>query len=232
MKYVTIIAALTLASQLGCRQSSEAPPPVFEPLEPNAPIVQPDPQMPADDAGERTTAMRGPAETGSTDGAGQGDLDGKLGRAILVSAPGAGITGSLDLEQDGDELVIDGDIRGLSPGEHGFHIHEKGDCSAHDFKSAGGHFAPMGNPHGGPDAARHHAGDLGNLVVGEDGHVHVHVTTEAVDLGDGRRSVIGKAFIVHAGTDDLASQPSGAAGPRVVCGVIERFGRNELRDEM
>jgi Cu-Zn family superoxide dismutase len=110
-------------------------------------------------------------------------------------------------------------LEGLTPGAHGFHLHEKGDCSAPDAMSAGGHYNPAGAPHGAPDAdATHrHAGDLGNIEAGADGKA----TVNRVDPLLVYENLAGLAVLVHANPDDLTSQPAGNAGPRVGCGVIQ-----------
>ena len=111
------------------------------------------------------------------------------------------------------------DVDGLTPGLHGFHIHEYGDCSAPDGKSAGGHFNPTGKRHGGPKSSEHHIGDLGNIEADASGHAHLDQVFSFLKLM-GPTGIIGRAVIIHAGKDDLTSQPSGNAGPRVACGVI------------
>jgi Cu-Zn family superoxide dismutase len=116
-------------------------------------------------------------------------------------------------------LRIVADIEGLSHGKHGFHIHEYGDCSAPDGTSAGGHFNPENKPHGAPDSEDRHVGDLGNITAGPDGTAHYDRTDSMISF-DGPRSIIGRAVVVHADEDDLESQPTGNAGPRVACGVI------------
>jgi Cu-Zn family superoxide dismutase len=107
------------------------------------------------------------------------------------------------------------------PGPHGFHIHEKGDCSAADASSAGGHFNPTGKPHGGPDSDARHAGDFGNIEADATGNARYSRTFSDLTL-DGESSIIGKAIIVHQKADDLKTQPSGDAGGRIGCGVIAR----------
>jgi len=129
-------------------------------------------------------------------------------------------------EMDGTGIEITGTIEGLSPGQHGFHVHEFGDCSAPDGSSAGDHFNPEAQPHGGPDDAARHIGDLGNLDVGEEGQLRLDVRDDRIRLS-GRHSIIGRGLVVHANADDLESQPSGAAGPRVACGVIGIAGADE-----
>lgn len=105
---------------------------------------------------------------------------------------------------------------------HGFHIHESGDCTAADFTSAGGHFNPTNAPHGGPDDAEHHAGDLGNIEIGEDGTGTLDLASSMLTLDAGAtNSAVGKAVILHAGQDDLETQPTGDAGARLACGVVQ-----------
>lgn len=116
-------------------------------------------------------------------------------------------------------IQITADIKGLSPGKHGFHIHEYGDCSAPDATSAGGHFNPDNTEHGAPDDITRHVGDLGNLDAGEDGSAYYERIDTFVSFS-GPHSIIGLAVVIHAGEDDFTSQPSGNAGPRVGCGVI------------
>lgn len=118
-------------------------------------------------------------------------------------------------------VAIVGTINGLEPGRHGLHVHEKGDCSAPDASSAGGHFNPHDDPHGSPrdDADSHHVGDLGNITADADGEAEVSVDDPEMRLS-GPESVVGRALIVHAGPDDFRTQPAGDSGPRVGCGVI------------
>ncbi|MEJ2368058.1 MAG: superoxide dismutase family protein [Acidobacteriota bacterium] len=118
----------------------------------------------------------------------------------------------------GTQIVVD--ITGISPGLHGIHIHEKGDCSTPDFSSAGGHFNPSGTAHGGPDSEVHHAGDLGNIEIGPDGIGHLELTSRILTVEEGPDCVVGRAVIVHAGPDNLISQPSGDSGPRIACGLV------------
>lgn len=115
---------------------------------------------------------------------------------------------------------ISAQLLGLTPGDHGFHIHKKGDCSSGDGKSAGGHFNPHKVSHGGPDAAIRHVGDLGNITANAEGNASYDRIDSLVSF-TGPNSIIGKGIIIHAGADDLTSQPTGAAGARVACGVIE-----------
>ena len=110
-------------------------------------------------------------------------------------------------------------MTGLAPGNHGFHIHEFGDCSAADFTSAGGHFNPAGNPHGGPKDAKRHEGDMGNVEAGADGSATIDYTDNELRF-EGSQSILGRGVIVHANPDDFKTQPTGNAGGRVACGVV------------
>jgi Cu-Zn family superoxide dismutase len=107
-------------------------------------------------------------------------------------------------------------VRGLTEGKHGFHIHQFGDVRSADGKSAGGHFNPDGHDHGGPDSDKHHAGDLGNITANAEGLAEVNIKAKELKV----ISILGRSIVVHGGVDDLKSQPSGAAGPRVGVGVI------------
>jgi len=119
----------------------------------------------------------------------------------------------------GVTLVLE--VSGVSPGEHAFHLHEIGDCSSPDGKSAGGHWNPAGEDHGRWGTVPFHLGDVGNLNVGEDGTASLTVTTDLWSIGSGEATdIVGRAVIVHAGVDDFTSQPTGAAGGRIGCGVI------------
>ncbi len=116
-------------------------------------------------------------------------------------------------------VKVAGSISGLTPGKHGFHIHQFGDCSSLDGKSAGAHFNPENHKHGGPDSEEKHVGDLGNIEADAEGLANIEVVLPFVSL-NGENNVIGRGMIVHADADDLKSQPTGAAGGRVACGVI------------
>lgn len=143
--------------------------------------------------------------------------------AALQPTQGNNVTGNIRFIPQQDGVKIEGELQGLSPGKHGFHIHEKGDCSAPDASSAGEHFNLHQGQHGSPENAddKRHTGDLGNLEAGADGTARVEIVDKIIKLS-GSESIIGKAVVVHAGPDDLSSQPSGNSGPRVACGVIEQ----------
>ncbi len=141
--------------------------------------------------------------------------------AVLHATRGQGASGTVTFSESRRGVMVRARIQGLSPGRHGFHVHEWGDCTAPDAASAGGHFDPWETQHGSPDAppAGRHAGDLGNLEAGPDGTAEVLRLVEGLSL-QGFHTLLGRSVIVHAGADDLTSQPAGNAGPRVACGVI------------
>lgn len=129
------------------------------------------------------------------------------------------VSGTVTAATMGQGVHFRGTVTGLTPGKHGFHIHEKGDCSAPDGASAGGHFNPAQKPHGAPDAADKHAGDMGNIEANADGTAQINIHVNGLSLGSDANSIKGKAIIVHGNPDDF-SQPTGNAGARVACGVI------------
>lgn len=141
--------------------------------------------------------------------------------AVLVARSGSAVTGTLVLRETARGVVLRGEVRGLQPkAEHGFHIHEKGDCSAPDAMSAGGHFNPDGAPHGRPGEGAHHAGDMPNLLADARGIARVDQLIEGVTLSAGPRSAVGRSLVVHRDPDDYRSQPAGNSGPRIGCAVI------------
>ncbi|GAB5536598.1 MAG: superoxide dismutase family protein [Rubricoccaceae bacterium] len=149
--------------------------------------------------------------------------------ADITGLNDSGVSGTVTFSALGNEGVqIDYDLAGLGAGEHGFHLHENGSCEPDSAGTpggaAGGHFNPMESPHGAPTASpsERHAGDLGNVQVSAqaNGIARGSIADSVLAFG-GPTDVVGKAVILHAGADDLASQPSGDAGARVGCGVIE-----------
>jgi Cu-Zn family superoxide dismutase len=111
------------------------------------------------------------------------------------------------------------DIRGLSPGKHGFHVHEFGDCSG-DGSATGAHFNPTHKRHGGPDNPDRHVGDLGNLVADENGDAHYERVDNVIAL-EGENSILERSIVIHAEPDDYTTQPAGASGAKIACGIIE-----------
>ena len=143
-------------------------------------------------------------------------------KAVATLQPTAGnkAAGTIAFTQAGDSTSIKVDVTGLAPGKHGFHVHEKGDCSSKDAKSAGDHFNPTKQPHAAPTAAKRHVGDLGNLTADSTGKATTQLQDSVLRLS-GDQSLVGRSVIIHAKADDLKSQPSGDAGGRVACGVIK-----------
>lgn len=139
--------------------------------------------------------------------------------AVLHATGGNEVTGTVTFTQTDDGVLIEAHVFGLSPGKHGFHIHEFGDASSSDGKSAGGHFNPEGNDHAGPDSAKRHVGDLGNLVADANGHAMYKKVDKTVQI-HGAHTILSRGVVVHAGEDDMTSQPTGAAGGRLAVGVI------------
>ncbi len=123
------------------------------------------------------------------------------------------------------KVAMSASFSGLTPGEHAIHLHEKADCSAADATSTGGHWNPTSQPHGKwGDEGGYHLGDIGNFNADEEGNATLQFETDrwCIGCGDPNRDILGKAVIVHEGSDDFTSQPSGAAGPRVSCtGIIQ-----------
>lgn len=145
----------------------------------------------------------------------------KQANAMIGSLNDSGVTGMAVFTQNGDDITLTAEIQGASPGLHAIHIHANGDCSAPDGTSAGGHWNPTDVAHGKWGEGEFHLGDIGNITVGEDGTGRITLTTDLWEIGTGSDiDVVGKGIIVHAGADDFTSQPSGAAGARIGCGVI------------
>jgi len=144
-----------------------------------------------------------------------------VAKATLIAREGETVAGEVTFTEANGEVAIVAHITGAPPGSHGFHIHEAGDCSSADFKSAGGHFNPTEMPHAGPTDMERHAGDLGNVEVAADGTAHHEASSSMITVADGPSSVVGRGVILHEGTDDFVTQPTGAAGGRLACGVIE-----------
>jgi Cu-Zn family superoxide dismutase len=137
----------------------------------------------------------------------------------LESKSGSEVTGTITFTKSGDDVQVVGDITGLKPGKHGFHLHDKGDCSAADAASAGPHFNPGQHKHGGPTTTERHEGDLGNIEADASGKAHIDWKGK-MSLS-GAESIIGKSVVVHEKEDDLKTDPSGNSGARQACGVIE-----------
>ena len=141
--------------------------------------------------------------------------------ARLQPASGSKVQGQITFTQVGPNRVrVAGEVTGHEPGMKGLHIHEIGDCSAPDAMSAGGHFNPQGAKHGATPAVGH-VGDLGNLTFSDAGRATIDTTFEGLTLDrNAPNGIVGRAVVVHMGTDDLKTDPTGNAGGRAACGVI------------
>jgi Cu-Zn family superoxide dismutase len=143
--------------------------------------------------------------------------------AQLQSTTGNTTRGTVSFVQAGSKVQVSGEVRGLKPGaEHGFHVHEKGDCSSGDGMSAGGHFNPTGSPHGSHGMGAHHTGDLPSLKADAGGVAKFSFDSSTITVGSGNTDIVGKGLIVHRDPDDYKTQPTGNAGPRLACAVITR----------
>jgi Cu-Zn family superoxide dismutase len=157
---------------------------------------------------------------------GCGDDDDDAAKTAVADIQGLGtntaVMGTLTFKQVAAGVMITGSISGLEPNStHGAHLHEKGDCSAADGMSAGGHWNPTAQMHGSLEGAASHLGDLGNLVADSSGKATVSLTKAGAKVGDGSAmDVIGRGVIVHAAADDLMTDPSGNSGARIACGSI------------
>ena len=142
--------------------------------------------------------------------------------ALLSSASGSSVQGKATFEQVNDNTVrMTLEVENLSAGDHALHLHEIGDCSAPDATSAGGHWNPTGMDHGKRGEGQYHVGDVINLLAGEDGKVTWSDEVSGWTIGGEEASnILGRAVVIHDKPDDFVSQPSGAAGARVACGVI------------
>lgn len=148
-----------------------------------------------------------------------GVLAAQKAEATLKPTANNSATGTVTFLQLRDTTQVKVKLTGLTPGKHGFHIHEKGDCSSPDATSAGGHYNPTNKTHGAPTDSIRHVGDLGNLTADANGKAVVTLRDSLLRL-TGDNSITNRAVIVHANADDLKSQPAGNAGARVACGVI------------
>lgn len=122
------------------------------------------------------------------------------------------------------KVTFTASFKGLKPGIHAIHIHEKADCSAADGSSAGGHWNPTFKKHGKLGVGKAHKGDIGNFQTDELGNGTVSITTSewCIGCGDATKDILGKSLIVHQGMDDYVTQPSGNSGARVACSAIIR----------
>jgi Cu-Zn family superoxide dismutase len=143
--------------------------------------------------------------------------------ANLQPTKGNNVRGTVHFTQSGKKVRVNGTVAGLSPnGEFGFHIHEAGDCSSGDGMSAKGHFNPFGKPHGNPGSAERHAGDMPSLKSDANGNANLSFEVDTLTVSPGPASIVGRGLIVHVQPDDFKTQPTGNAGARSACAVIQR----------
>lgn len=142
--------------------------------------------------------------------------------ATMNSASGSSVTGTANFTQTGDMMVrMSLEVQGLTPGEHALHLHENGDCSAADASSAGGHWNPTGAAHGKRGEGEFHAGDVINLTADANGNVSWSQEINGWTIGGSdSTNILNRGIIIHEKLDDFTTQPTGAAGGRVACGVI------------
>jgi Cu-Zn family superoxide dismutase len=139
--------------------------------------------------------------------------------AVISATKGNAVTGVVTFEEVASGVRVIANLTGLTPGKHGFHIHEFGDISSEDGSSAGGHFNPTAMPHSMPMSEKRHAGDMGNIDADDKGSAHLDYIDPVMKL-NGEYSIIGHAVIIHAKEDDFKTQPTGNAGARIGNGVI------------
>jgi Cu-Zn family superoxide dismutase len=220
MKTLALALLIPVAICTACSQTEE-PPEVSAPATVDTPADAP--ATGAASAPARTDVSPPPAANSPPTGASPVPPP-ATARVSLTSAAGSMVKGDLTLSSEGVAILIRGEITGLTPGkEHGFHVHEVGACALPDFASAGDHFNPTKDPHGGPKSKSRHLGDMPNAKADDSGRATVDVRLEGATLIDkdgGPNDILGKALVVHAMPDDYKTQPSGGSGARVACGVI------------
>jgi Cu-Zn family superoxide dismutase len=141
-----------------------------------------------------------------------------MATATLEPRSGSKMTGNAQATPTASGVAMLVEVQNATPGAHGVHIHEKGDCSDPAAASAGGHFNPKGAAHhGGAGSAVRHGGDLGNMNVDSNGRGLLIIAVGDLTMSN----VVGKAVIVHEKQDDLQSDPAGNSGARVACGVLQ-----------
>lgn len=152
------------------------------------------------------------------------DASGPKATATLEPRSGSKVSGTVSFQAVGQKVRVEASIAGLTPGEHGFHVHEVGDCSAADATSAKGHFNPAAKAHGHHGGAERHAGDMPNLVADASGKAMLSAELDMLSLTEGPTGILKRSVVIHADPDDYKSQPAGNSGKRVACGVIRAAG--------
>jgi Cu-Zn family superoxide dismutase len=210
IQVVSILSLLVFAGCAGSQPAAEAAPQAAEepPAEPPSDAAQPAEAASAEPAKAAEAAPEAPAAPATVEVAFQAKSGSKLaGKATLTETP------------EGVKVALA--IEGIKPGDHGAHIHEKGDCSAPDGASAGGHFNPATHPHALPATSPRHLGDLGNIAIGKDGKGTLEIVAPGANLKpNDPNSFLGKSIIVHEKKDD-GGQPTGNAGGRIGCAEIK-----------
>jgi Cu-Zn family superoxide dismutase len=141
--------------------------------------------------------------------------------AVMNPTEGNTVSGQVHFSEGFGEVKVVAKLKGLPPNsEHGFHIHEFGDCRAANASSAGGHYNPKAHAHGAPNSEAHHAGDLGNIKSNAKGEATLKLEMRNISLSGSMSPILGRGMIVHKNPDDLVSQPTGGAGDRIACGII------------
>jgi len=177
----------------------------------------------ASDDGGHGHGQGGPMGMMGSSNAGGGMMGGRIAVASLTPTQGNQVRGLVVFHEMDGRLFVHARISGLKPnGEHGFHVHEAGNCASPDGSSAGGHFNPDGKPHG-PQTAAHHAGDMPALQADANGVFDQKFMLSGPTVGDGPASLVGRSVIVHAQADDYSTQPTGNSGARIGCGVIAAY---------
>ncbi|MBC7531229.1 MAG: superoxide dismutase family protein [Oligoflexus sp.] len=210
--YSSLLIAVALTSTLGLAQTD---PGVtagrITPTTPTSPAASTAEQTaPKDDAAVKTPAAAAALKKGA-----------KFATAKLAPKSGSKAAGTVTFTNEGNGIKVVANVTGVEPGKHGFHIHEKGDCSAEDAATAGGHFNPGSAAHGAPGTTVRHAGDFGNIDIKKDGTGVLKISVKDPKDFTAWADIAGKAVIIHEKADDLKTQPTGDAGKRIACGVIE-----------
>ncbi|MEO8706290.1 MAG: superoxide dismutase family protein [Kofleriaceae bacterium] len=209
MKHLLFVIALATPA---CKKSSGETTKPVEPAVTNPTPVSPDvtPPGPGPEAKTEPAAPAPPPPP-----------EPRKATATLKPTAKSKVTGTITFKEVESGIEVTAVVEGLKAGNHAYHVHEKGDCSAPDGASAGGHFNPSKHKHGAPEADEHHEGDFGNLTADKTGKASKIFVMKGITLGADDNSIIGKGFIVHEKADDFKTQPTGNAGGRLACGVIE-----------
>ncbi|CAM3698041.1 superoxide dismutase family protein [Polynucleobacter brandtiae] len=147
---------------------------------------------------------------------------GQKASSTLDPRSGSNTKGTVNFVWQGHDVLVTGNFSGLKPNaEQGFHVHEKGDCSAPDATSAGGHFNPDTKYHGMPNSDASHAGDMPNIKSDANGNAVYSAKLSGFSVSTGSNGILGRSVVIHRDPDDYKSQPAGNSGPRIACGLIK-----------